>query len=108
MVTDVSPHARDGLNHTNGNANTIYLKLSRHLFKMSKFHILLHLIQTFTVQIIYFYRRLNMPDLTCHNCGFDQLRVFQQSMRAQRAAAYADIALGLTIDNPMERHSCLL
>ena len=66
-----------------------HLKLSRHLFKVSKFHILLHLIQAFTNQIIYFYRRLNMPDSTCHNCGFDQLRVLQRSMRAQRAAAYS-------------------
>ena len=87
MVTDVSLHGRDRLNHTNGNAKTIYLKLSRHLFKVSKFHILLHLIQTFTDQIINFYRRFNMPDSTCHICGFDHSRVLQRSLPAQRAAA---------------------
>ena len=88
MVTNVSLHRRDGLNHTNENAKTIYLKLSRHLLKVSKFHILLDLIQTFTDQIIYFYRRLNMAASTCPNyCGFDHSRVLQRSMRAQRAAA---------------------
>ena len=63
MVTDASLHRRDRLKYGNEKANFNHIsKLSRHLLKVSKFHILLHLIRIFTDQIIHFYRRINMPD----------------------------------------------